>query len=55
MQAKVPAPGQSLMRYIAERCYPVGWLGNSPDLHLIKEARNNMKKKSSKPLGKALD
>ena len=46
MQAKVPAPGQGLMRYIAER---------DTSLHLIEEARNNMKKKSGKPSEKASD
>ena len=38
-----------------EGCYSVDWLGNSPDLHLIEEARNNMQKKSGKPSEKALD
>ena len=53
MQAKVPAPGQNLLRYIA--CYSVDWLGNTPDLHLIEETSNNMKKKSGKPSEKAFD
>ena len=36
-------------------CYSVNWLGNTPDIHLIEEASNNMKKKSGKASEKALD
>ena len=44
MQAKVPCPWtNSFTLHSRERCYSVDWLGNSPDLPLIEEARNNMK------------
>ena len=44
MQAEVPCPWtKSYTLHSREGCYSVDWLGNSPDLHLIEEARNNMK------------
>ena len=49
--AKVPCPWtKSYALHSRGGCNSVDWLGNLPDLHLIKEARNNLKKKSGKLL-----